>query len=129
MSRKNIFYLRGLTGKAAKLKEKQREILEEIGEEMSAEAEGPAPRRKGGGFWVVLTVIFVVATAVLAWLYTVQLDELAALQVRADQATSRAVRLQQANRQVSTELAGLVEKLREVVKVVEVMLRRSNVEL
>ncbi len=31
--RKKIFYLRGLTGKAAKMKEKQRKILEEIGDD------------------------------------------------------------------------------------------------
>ncbi len=92
---------------------------EGIGDEMGPDVEGGAPRRKGGGFWVVLTVIFVVLSAVLVWLYTVQLDELAALQARANQATGQAVRLQQTNRQVSAELAELVEKLREVVKVVD----------
>ena len=93
--------------------------VEGIGDEMGPDVEGGAPRRKGGGFWVVLTVIFVVLSAVLAWLYTVQLDELEALRTSADQATSRAVMLQQKNRQVSAELAELVEKLRDVVRVVD----------
>jgi len=92
---------------------------EGMGEEMDLQVEGRAPRRKGGGFWVVTTLIFVVATAALAWLYTVQIDELQALRAEADQASSQVVRLQRANRQVSAELAGLMDKLREVVKVVD----------
>ena len=91
---------------------------EEIGEGIDLEAQGAAPRRKRGGFWAVMTLIFVLATAVLAWLYTVQLDELQALRAEADQASGQVVRLQQANRRISGELAGLVEKLQEVVKVV-----------
>ncbi len=87
-------------------------------EDMDLEAEGAAPRCKKGGFWAVMTLVFVVATVVLAWLYTVQLDELAALRTEADQASSQVVRLRQANRRISGELAGLVEKLQEVVKVV-----------
>ena len=88
-------------------------------EEMDMEAEGAAPRCKRGGFWAVTTLVFVVATAVLAWLYTVQLDELAALRTKADQAGGQVIRLQQANRQVSAKLAELMDKLREVVKVVD----------
>ncbi len=89
------------------------------GEEMDLEAEGAAPRRKRCGFWAVTTLVFVVATAVLAWLYTVQLDELAALRAEADHASSQVIRIQQANRQVSAKLAELMDKLREVVKVVD----------
>ncbi len=92
---------------------------EEMGEEVNLETEGAAPRRKGGGFWAVTTLIFMVATAVLVWLYTGQIDELEGLRAEADQARSQVVRLQQANRQVSTELAELMDKLREVVRVVD----------
>lgn len=92
---------------------------EEIGEEIDLEAEGAAPRHKRGGFWAVTTLIFVLATAVLAWLYTIQLDELDAMRSQANQARSQVVRLQQANRQVSAKLAELMDKLREVVKVVD----------
>jgi len=92
---------------------------EGMGEEMDLQVEGRAPRRKGGGFWAVTTLIFVVTTAVLAWLYTVQLDELAALRAEADQASSQVLRLRQANKQVSSQLAELMDKLREVVNVVK----------
>ncbi len=92
---------------------------EGIGDEMGPDVEGCVLRRKGGGFWVVLTVIFVVLSAVLAWLYTVQLDQLDRLRADADRATSQAVRLQQKNRQVSADLAELMEKLREVVRAVD----------
>jgi len=92
---------------------------EEIGEKIDLEAEGAAPRRKRGGFWAVTTLIFVVASGVLAWLYTIQVDELDTMRAQLSQANSRAARLQQANRQVSGELAGLMDKLREVVKVVD----------
>ena len=91
---------------------------EEIGEGIDLEAEGAAPRRKRCGFWTVVTLIFVVATAALAWLYSEQLDELAALRSQTNQANSQVVRLQQANRQVSAELAKLMDKLQEVVKAV-----------
>jgi len=92
---------------------------EEMGEEIDLDTEGAAPRRKRGGFWAVMTLIFVVATGVLAWLYTDQLDELQALRAEADRASSQVVSLQQANRQVSAKLAELMDKLREVVKVVD----------
>ena len=82
------------------------------------EAEEAAPRRKGVGFWVVLTVIFVVVSAVLAWLYTAQLDEVTALRAQAEQATTRAAMLQQANRRISGELTEVVSKLKEVVELV-----------
>ena len=94
---------------------------EEMGEEIDLETGGAARRRKRCGFWAVTTLVFVVATAVLAWLYTVQLDELAALRSEADQASSQVVRLQRTNRQVSAKLAELMDKLREVVKVVDAL--------
>jgi len=47
--RKKIFYLRGLSGKAAKLKEKQRKILEEIGEEIKEEKEDVEQEKKDIG--------------------------------------------------------------------------------
>ena len=94
---------------------------EEMGEEIDLETGGAARRRKRCGFWAVTTLVFVVATAVLAWLYTVQIDELRALRAQADQANSQVVRLQQANRQVKGELNELVDKLREVVKVVDAL--------
>ncbi len=86
-------------------------------EEISPELEAAASGRKGGGFWVVTTVIFVLACATLAWLYTEQLVEVDALRAEASQATSQVARLRQANRRVSTELAEVVGKLREVVEV------------
>ncbi len=92
---------------------------EEMGEEMDLEAEGAAPRRKRCGFWAVTTLIFVVATVVLAWLYSIQLEELAALRSEADQASSQVIRLHQANRRIKTELTELVDKLKEIVEVVE----------
>jgi len=94
---------------------------EEIGEEVDVEAGKPAPRRQRGGFWAMTTLIFVVATAVLAWLYTVQLDELEAVRAQADQASSQVLRAQQANRQVKAELNELVDKLREIVQVVDAL--------
>ncbi len=87
-------------------------------EEISPELEGPASGRKGGGFWVVTTVIFVLACATLAWLYTEQSTEVDALRAEASQATSQVARLRQANRRVSGELAEVVGKLKEVLEVV-----------
>ncbi len=92
---------------------------EEMGEEIDLETEGAAPRRKRCGFWAVTTLVFVVATGVLAWLYSIQIEELAALRSEADQASSQVIRLRQANRQIKTELTELVDKLKEIVKVVE----------
>lgn len=91
---------------------------EEMDQEISPELEGPASGGKGGGFWVVTTVIFVVACATLAWLYTEQSAEVDALRAEASQATSQVARLRQANRRVSGELADVVGTLKEVLEVV-----------
>ncbi len=92
---------------------------EEIEQEASPEIGGAAPRQKGGRFWVVTTIIFVVFCAVLAWLYAEQLDQVKALERQANLATRQAASLGQANRRVSAELAEVVSKLREVVKVID----------
>ncbi len=92
---------------------------EEIGQEASPGVEGPGPRCQVSGFWVVTTVIFVVFCAVLAWLYAEQIDQVQVLERQANLATRQAASLGQANRRVSAELAEVVGKLREVVKVID----------
>ena len=80
--------------------------LDEISEMISLTPEAARPIG-ASGVWLVVALIFGVLCVVLAWLHTQQTDELKALHVQVDQANAEAVRWQQANGQVATELVEL----------------------
>lgn len=80
---------------------------EDIEEEICLEPEEPAPRKGASQLWVLLTVIFVVLCAILAWLYTEQLSQLQALRADAEQARSEATRVRGAASRVAADIVEL----------------------
>lgn len=92
---------------------------EQSEEEIILEPQAPAAPRRGGGVWAVLTLIFVVVSALLAYLYVEQLGQLQAAEGRADAASSQMALAQQANKGIRKDLNEALERLQDVVKAVE----------
>ena len=92
---------------------------EEVEEAVSPEPEMPPPPRRGAGWWIVLTIIFALGCAALAWLYLQQQSELRALRDEADLANRQTMQLRQQNRKISNDLSAVVDKLRGVVVAVD----------
>ncbi len=80
---------------------------EEIEEGISPELEKPAPPRRGTRVWIVLTIIFVVLSALLAWLYSGQVGQVRRLKVQAAQASSQCAMLEQRSRRVASNIVEL----------------------
>ena len=83
---------------------------EEIEEEISTEPPGPAAQCQGIRIWVVLTIIFVVLSALLAWLYSGQIGQARRLRVQAAQASSQCAMLQQSSRRVANDIVELAHQ-------------------
>ncbi len=82
----------------------------EIEEGISTEPPGPAARCEGIRIWVVLTIIFVVLSALLAWLYAGQVGQVQRLKVQAAQASSQCAMLQQSSRRVASDIVELAHQ-------------------
>ncbi len=82
----------------------------EIEEEISTEPPGPAAQCGGIRIWVVLTIIFVVLSALLAWLYSGQIGQVQRLKVQAAQASSQCAMLQQSSRRVASDIVELAHQ-------------------
>ena len=83
---------------------------EETEEGISTEPPGPAAQCEGIRIWVVLTIIFVVLSALLAWLYSGQIGQARRLKAEVDQAASQCAMLQQSSRRVASDIVELAHQ-------------------